>query len=213
MISISVCLCTSFWTYNQGMRAAMLAGILILVILSSAWGAEGYKGRISTSISISDSFFKAVDPHGRSGLSASAFTIPPVTGMIYVSGNKMRMDMNAPTGTMTSLFDGSGASYVLDHEKKIAWKVAVPSGGAAELPLFNLDQMASDWDSSSEQLAKVKGLKTRALGSKKVNGLICRGLKVSGDISRLLQADEVQVVPGLPSLRNLRGQWEGTFWV
>lgn len=194
------------------MRALILGLIVSISMVAPASAAQGYKAKVTTTIALSDAFFKAADPYGHAGLGAGDFTIPPVTGVLYVAGNRMRMDMNAPTGTITTLFDGQ-AGYMLDTKKQVAWKLARPEGKTAEVPLFNLDQVATNWDSVAEKLRKTAGLTTSKLGSKKISGLGCRGIKFSGDIRKLLDADEVQVVPGMPALGNLKGNWTGTFWV
>jgi hypothetical protein len=194
------------------MRVLILGLIVSISLLAPAAAAQGYKSKVTTTISLSDAFFKAADPYGHAGLGLGEFTIPPVTGMLYLAGDRMRMDMNAPTGTITTLFDGQ-AGYMLDTQKQVAWKMATPQSNAGEIPLFNLDQVATNWELVSGQLGRTAGLTTKKLGKKKLSGLGCTGVRFSGDIRKLLDADEVQEVPGMPSLSNLKGNWTGTFWV
>jgi hypothetical protein len=193
------------------MRPVILGLIVSISVLVPAFAAQGYRAKITTTIELSDTFFKAADPYGHSGFDPGAFTIPPVTGMLYLGDNRLRVDMNAPMGTMSSLFDGKD-SYMLDMNRQVAWKMPKPQGGPADLPLFNLDQLASHWGRVSQQLGNIKGLTTKQLGKKKLGGLSCTGVKFTGDIRKLLDADEVQVAPGMPPLSNLKGNWTGTFW-
>ncbi|MDQ3023071.1 MAG: hypothetical protein M3R04_01605 [bacterium] len=189
-------------------RIATIATLACPLLATPASSASGYKGRITTSISLRSAYFKAADPYGRSGLDASAFTIPPVTGMLYVVGQRIRLDMSAPAGTLTRLVDERG-TYFLNHEKKTAWRIETGS----DLPLFNLEQLAAGWPLLNARLAGAEGLKSTRLGSKKIRGQRCDGIRFIGDIRTLINADELHVVPGVPALTDPKGKWTGTFWV
>jgi hypothetical protein len=194
------------------MRTLVLGLFVSILLVAPAAAAQGYRGKIKTTIALGASFFKAADPRGTSGLAPGDFTIPPVTGMLYLSGSRLRMDMTTPQGTLTTLFDGQ-SGYLLDSRKRVAWLMPGLEASNGDLPLFNLDAMANNWETVSQQLANTSGLTARRLGRKTVNGMGCTGVKFSGDIRTLLAADEVQIVPGLPTLTNLKGNWTGTFWV
>jgi hypothetical protein len=192
------------------MRLALIAILLAVLTAAPAAAAAGYKGRVTTTITLGSAYFKAADPYGRSGLQPGDFTIPPVTGMLYVAGPTMRLDMNAPSGTVTTLLDERGG-YYLNHKLRRAWRFEHEP--EIELPLFNLEQLASDWAHLSKYLSTVEGLRIAQLGSKRINGQRCRGLQLSGDVYKLTHADEVQIVPGLPVLSTAKGTWHGSVWV
>jgi len=195
------------------MRRLLLASLVALLVLTPAFAAPGYKARVTTTIAISDAFFKALGPGMSGAIKPGSFTIPPVTGMLYVSGKARRLDMNAPGGTMTSLFDTSGNGYMLDAKKQVAWKLPKPQAKDGDLPLFNLDQMASNWPAISARMKALPGIKSTELGAKKIDGQACHGMKMTGDIRKLLSADGVQIAPGMPTLQNMKGNWSGTVWV
>jgi hypothetical protein len=185
----------------------------VLNLPAPAHAIEGYKGRVSTEITLGDAFFRAIDPRHDLPLQPGDFTIPPVTGVVYLGGDKLRMDMNTPVGTVTTLVDaGTHAVYTIDHLKRIAWR-ARPSKPGSDVPVLNLERMAYDWVRAYELLGAVPGMKVARLGEKKIGGEACHGLSARGDISRLLDADEVQVAPGIPALRKLKGPWNGSFWI
>lgn len=190
----------------------LLLPLAALLIATPAQAADGLRARYSIAVTLDDAFMQSVGAP-LVGPLAGAFTIPPITGMLYVGGQRLRMDMTLPLGlgVTTTLYDNAGGTvHVLDHNERVAWHHALPTTG--DIPLFNLDQLAVNWAVWERELRSRPGVAVRELGRRTINGVPSSGLRFSGDLSDVLTADELALIPGLPNLRDLRGPYEATVW-
>jgi hypothetical protein len=128
--------------------------------------------------------------------------------MLYLNGERLRLDMNAPSGTLSNLVDQTG-TYTFDNDRRTAWR----SSAGGEFPVLSLDCAARSWSSMARQLDASAGVKRTQLGRKRVHGQSCRGVRYSGKLSAVAGADELYIAEGLPPLGTYGVNWQGTFWI
>ncbi|MCC7478539.1 hypothetical protein IT575_08790 [bacterium] len=222
------------------MRGTALTAFVLLLVLGSLLcssspvdAAEGRQARFAISMQIGEDFFKLLrkqlkaQPGANSDemqmldevLIPGSFSIPSVTGVLYYSGQTMRMDMTLPGEEIaTMLIDSkAGRMYLIDHKLKKAEYANLKDFASQQLGaggmLLNPEMAALDWGEFMKQLNETPQLKSRQLGSRTVNGLSCQGVELSSTMGALTDAEELAAVPSLPALIDPKTTWKGTVWM
>jgi hypothetical protein len=202
------------------MRLALMLAVAMLLAAPAAHAADGYRAKFTVTMQFSDEFYKLAAKQGEDGaeLDPESLRMQPVNGLIYFSGSAVRLDMNVPSGVMSTIVrQPEQLVYLIDHTSRTAWQVDL-SGYAQSyqesgLPVLNPEEVFLHWDEVLAQLKQLKGLSYKDLGRQTVNGVPCHGLRYSGRIEDVLKSGGVAVLPGLEPFKDLKGPWRGEYWL
>ena len=145
--------------------------------------------------------------------------IQPVHGSMHKSTTYLRVDMPyGPQHNSTSIINyADGTISILDHASKTTYRTDLSGyeeqfadGG---LPLISPERLLLHWRYMLAQLEASPHIQRAEVGSKVLYGQACQGRRFTADITHMTSADGLQLVPELPTLRNLKGQWVATVWI